>query len=238
MQTVTQCRRAALGLMTAALLLLVAGAGSAYAISAQNFRLPVHVVRTHHHAKTSKKHKKKVSNRRGPRGPRGPAGPAGAPGPAGPAGPAGPPGATGPMGPGATKVNFFEAPSPADGVHHALAVGPLQIGISCKGKSLGTEEIQLGTFISIPGPQTLLSELRTSPQYVTITGSVTDLGGETKVLTGESVGYFGTFIVAGADGVPYWLTFAYGANTEAESSTSEGLTVVHPRGCWFLAEEV
>jgi hypothetical protein len=48
----------------------------------------------------------------------------------------------------------------------------------------------------------------------------------------------GDFVVAGANGVPYWLWFSYGANTKEESTTSMGLTVTHPRGCWFLAEEV
>lgn len=228
-------RRAALfGLIVAGLLLTI---GNAYAVPAQKFRLPVHVVRTHH--ATTSKHKTKKASNRGPRGPRGPAGPAG---PAGTPGPPGPPGATGPMGPGATKVNFFEAPSNGDGVHHAFNVGPLQIGINCKGNPTGNEEIKLGTFITIPGPQTLLStvasESTTTPGYITITGSVTDLGSESTIATKEAMTASGTFIVAGPDGVPYWFSFSYGATTEAKSEISGGLATSTPRGCWFLGEEI
>lgn len=146
------------------------------------------------------------------------------------------------MGPGATKVNFFEAPNPGDGIHHVLNVGPLQIGINCKGNPTGSEEIGLGTFVTIPGPQTTLSEMPKeslkSEAYELITGSITDTGGESKVATKEAMTASGNFIVAGPDGVPYWLWFSYGAATEAESTTSSGLLVIHPRGCWFLAEEV
>jgi hypothetical protein len=242
MHTLTQCRRAVLGPMIAAVLLLVAGSGSAFAISAKKFRLPVHVVRTHH--ATDAKHKKKTSNRgpKGPKGPAGPAGPKGTSGPTGSAGPVGPAGATGPMGPGATKVNFFEAPNPGDGVHHVLNVGPLQIGINCKGNPTGNEEIKLGTFITIPGPQTLLSEVPKetlkSSAYISITGSITDTGGESTIASKEATTSSGSFIVAGPDGVPYWLWFSYGAATETESSTSSGITETHQRGCWFLAEEI
>lgn len=238
MRTLTRCRGVALVLMTAALMLLVTGAVSADAISAQKFRLHMHVVRTHR-ATTSKRKKKKKTASHGARGPQGPAGPAGSTGPAGPAGPAG---TTGPMGPGAIKVNFFEAPSPGDGVHNALNVGPLQIGISCKGTTTGNTEIELGSFITIPGPQTLLSELASeptkSPGYVNITGSITDSGGESKVAAKEAVTESATFIVAGADGVPHWLWLAYGATTEEKSTTNSGLTEVYQRGCWLLAEEI
>jgi hypothetical protein len=146
------------------------------------------------------------------------------------------------MGPGATKVNFFETPSPGDGVHNALNVGPLQIGINCKGNPTGTEEIKLGTFLTIPGPQTLLSEFpketSTSSAYDLITGSITDTGSEQAVKSKEGLTAGGNFIVAGANGVPYWLWFSYGANTEEASSSVSGLTETRPRGCWFLAEEV
>ncbi len=246
MQTLTKCRRAVLGLVTAAVLLLVAGTGSAYAISARDFRLPVTIVRTHqgHTSKSKAKAKKKPSNV-GPRGPAGPAGPAGAAGPAGPAGPAGAAGATGATGaagPGATKVNFFEVPSPGDGIHSVLSVGPLQFGINCKGAATGTEEIKMGTFLTIPGPQTLLSEVpkesSKSSAYELITGSIAGIGSEQPVPAKEGMTASGSFIVAGANGVPYWLWITYGADTTEESSSSSGLTVTHPRGCWFLAEEV
>jgi hypothetical protein len=154
------------------------------------------------------------------------------------------------MGPGATKVNFFEAPSPGDGIHHVLNVGPLQIGINCKGIPSGSEaEIKLGTFITIPGPQTLLStwtpwtpEIAKAPskssEYELVTGSITDSGSEQPIAEKEGLTASGDFIVAGANGVPYWLWFSYGANTKETSSTNSGITVTSPRGCWFLAEEV
>lgn len=149
------------------------------------------------------------------------------------------------MGPGATKVNFFEAPSPGDGIHHVLNVGPLQIGINCKGIPSGSEaEIKLGTFITIPGPQTLLStwltttEVSKSSSYELITGSITDSGSEQPIAEKEGLTASGDFVVAGANGVPYWLWFSYGANTKEASSSGSGITVTSPRGCWFLAEEV
>jgi hypothetical protein len=145
------------------------------------------------------------------------------------------------MGPGATKVNFFEAPSPGDGEHHLITAGPVQIGIDCQGGSSGTGEIKLTTFVTIPGPLTTLSSMPVSPsepEYETITGSITDIPGETKVLAGEKKGFTGVLIVAGADGVPYWLTINYGANTEAASSPGPPISTSSPRGCWFLAEEV
>jgi hypothetical protein len=145
------------------------------------------------------------------------------------------------MGPGATKVNFFEAPSIGDAAHHVLAVGPLQIGIACQGEPTGTGEIKLFTFITIPGPTTLLSSIPTppsEPEYTLITGSVTDLPGESVVAAGKKMGFYGGFVVAGADGVPYWLTINYGANTEAKSSAGPPVSSSAPRGCWFLAEEV
>jgi hypothetical protein len=256
MHTFIDWRRGALAISIAAFLLLAAGAGSAYAISAAKFRLPVTIVRTHQGHASKSKQKKKPSAV-GPRGPRGPAGPAGSAGPAGPAGPAGlagpigatgatgatgSTGATGPMGPGATKVNFFEAPSPGDGIHSVLSVGPLQFGINCKGAATGTEEIKMGTFLTIPGPQTLLSEVpkesSKSSAYELITGSIAGIGSEQPVPAKEGMTASGSFIVAGANGVPYWLWITYGADTTEESSSSSGLTVTHPRGCWFLAEEV
>ncbi len=246
MHTFTKRRRGPLVVAITAFLLLTAGASSAYAISARDFRLPVTVVRTHdgHVSKSKSKAKKKPSNvgPRGPRGATGPAGPAGPAGPTGAAGPTGPTGATGPMGPGATKVNFFEAPSPGDGIHSVLSVGPLQFGINCKGSATGTEEIKMGTFLTIPGPQTLLSEVPKeslkSSSYELVTGSISGIGSEQPVAAKEGMTASGAFIVAGANGVPYWLWIAYGADTEEESSSSSGLTVTHPRGCWFLAEEV
>jgi hypothetical protein len=144
------------------------------------------------------------------------------------------------MGPGATKVNFFEAPSAGDGEHRLITAGPVQIGIDCQGASSGTGEIKLTTFVTIPGPLTTLSSMPTppgEPEYETITGSLTDAPGETKVAAGEKKGFTGVLIVAGPDGVPYWLTINYGANTEAKSSAGPP-TVTNPRGCWFLAEEV
>jgi hypothetical protein len=146
------------------------------------------------------------------------------------------------MGPGATKVKFFEAPSPTDGVHHALNVGPLQIGINCKGNPTGEEGIKMGTFLTIPGPQTLLSATSTTSSnsvgYTLITGSITDTGGETPIAAKEAMTASGSYIVAGLNEVPYWLWFSYGATTVAGSSSSGGLTVVQPRGCWILAEEI
>ncbi|HEY3970287.1 MAG TPA: hypothetical protein VGL79_02705 [Solirubrobacteraceae bacterium] len=140
-------------------------------------------------------------------------------------------------------MNFFEAPSPGDGIHSVLSVGPLQFGINCKGAATGTEEIKMGTFLTIPGPQTLLSEVpKESPSkssaYDLITGSIAGIGSEQPVLAKEGMTATGSFIVAGANGVPYWLWITYGADTTEESSSTSGLTVTHPRGCWFLAEEV
>ncbi len=244
MHTFTRRRRGPLVVAITAFLLLTAGAGSAYAISARDFRLPVTVVRTHegHVSKSKSKAKKKPSNV-GPRGPRGATGPAGPAGPAGPTGPTGATGATGPAGPGATKVNFFEAPSPGDGIHSVLNVGPLQFGINCKGAATGAEEIKMGTFLTIPGPQTLLSEIpsggsSTSSAYELITGSISGIGGETPIKAKEGMTSSGTFIVAGANGVPYWLWVAYGAETEEKSEAESGLVVTNQRGCWFLAEEI
>jgi hypothetical protein len=149
-------------------------------------------------------------------------------------------GPQGPQGPGAAKVDFFEAPTPADPIHHAIAVGPLQIGINCNGSPTGTGEIRLGTYLTIPGPQTTLSVMNSapteSPGYETITGSVKDLGSEFAYTKSNT--FSGTFIVAGPDGVPYWLWLAYGDTIEAKSETFEGLTEATPRGCWLLAEEI
>ncbi len=245
MHTFTKRRRGPLVVAITAFLLLTAGAGSAYAISARDFRLPVTVVRTHegHVSKSKSKAKKKPSNV-GPRGPRGATGPAGPVGPAGPTGPTGATGATGPAGPGATKVNFFEAPSPGDGIHSVLGVGPLQFGVNCKAAATGTEEIKMGTFLTIPGPQTLLTEVPAATvekpisEYDSITGSITDIGSETTIKGNEGMTASGNFIVAGANGVPYWLWIAYGANNEEKSEAASGLVVTRPRGCWFLAEEV
>jgi hypothetical protein len=243
MHTLTKRRHGALAVSIAAFLLLTAGTSSAYAISARDFRLPITIVRTHqgHTSKSKVKAKKKPSNV-GPRGPRGHAGPAGPAGPTGPTGATGATGATGPMGPGATKVNFFEAPSPGDGIHSVLSVGPLQFGVNCKGSATGTEEIKMGTFLTIPGPQTLLSEVpkesSKSSAYELVTGSIAGIGSEAPVPAKEGMTATGSFIVAGANGVPYWLWITYGADTTEESSSSSGLTVTHPRGCWFLAEEV
>ncbi len=239
----TQWRRGAVAISIAAFLLLAAGASGAYAISARNFRLHVTVVRTHDgHVSKSKSKAKKKPSKVAPRGPRGPAGPAGPAGPTGATGLAGATGATGPAGPGATKVNFFEAPSPGDGIHSVLSVGPLQFGINCKGAATGTEEIKMGTFLTIPGPQTLLSEVpkesSKSSAYELITGSIAGIGSEQSVAAKEGMTASGSFIVAGANGVPYWLWITYGADTTEESSSTSGLTVTHQRGCWFLAEEV
>ncbi len=148
------------------------------------------------------------------------------------------------MGPGATKVNFFEAPSPADGIHNVLNVGPLQIGINCKGGGTSGEEIKLGTFITIPGPQTLLSTFNFKGEpaktvgYTSITGSIANSGGESTVAAKEAITNSGSFIVAGADGVPYFLWFSYGATTAAKSEASAGVLETEQRGCWFLAEEI
>lgn len=238
MRTFANSRRAVLALMTVAVLLMTAGASSANAIPAQDFRLPLHVVRTH---LATTNHKKKKSSNRGPRGPKGPAGPAG---PAGPTGPTGATGATGPMGPGATKVNFFEPPSPGDGLHSVLSVGPLQFSVNCKAATTGTEEIKMGTFLTIPGPQTLLTEVPAATvekpisEYDSITGSIADIGSETTVKGNEGMTASGNFIVAGANGVPYWLWIAYGANNEEKSEVESSLLVTRPRGCWFLAEEI
>jgi hypothetical protein len=243
-----QGRRVVLGLAVSALMLVVAGTGAAYAISAQQVRLPLHVFRgnvkaSKNHAKPAKK-KKKGSNR-GPRGPKGPPGPAGPVGPQGPSGPKGPEGAQGPQGPGATKINFFEAPSLGDGEHHVLATGPLQIGMSCVGESTGEGAVSMKLFLTIPGPLTTLSDMVTSgtPQYETITGSITDgAGGEFKVkgkeLEHEVEGATGVLIVAGSDGSPHWLSIDYGVRAVSESNSGGGLTTSAPRGCWFLAEEV
>jgi hypothetical protein len=243
MHTFTIWRRGALAISIAAFLLPAAGAGSAYAISARDFRLPVTTVRTHqgHTSKSKAKAKKKpATSKVGPRGPRGATGPAG---PTGAPGAPGAPGATGPAGPGATKVNFFEAPSPGDGIHSVLNVGPLQFGINCKGATTGTEEIKMGTFLTIPGPQTLLSTIPSegsskSSAYDLITGSIAGIGSESPVAAKEGTTTSGTFIVAGANGVPYWLWVAYGAETEEKSEAESGLVVTSQRGCWFLAEEI
>jgi len=148
------------------------------------------------------------------------------------------------MGPGATKVNFFEAPSLTDGIHNVLNVGPLQIGINCKGGGTSGEEIKLGTFITIPGPQTLLStfnltgEPAKSAGYTSITGSIANTGSESTVAAKEAITTSGSFVVAGADGVPYFLWFSYGATTEAKSEASAGVLETEQRGCWFLGEEI
>jgi hypothetical protein len=157
------------------------------------------------------------------------------------------------MGPGATKINFFEAPSLGDGEHHVLTTGPLQIGMNCVGESTGEGEIVMKLFTTIPGPVTTVSEmvipapLATKvppPLYETITGSTTDSpGGVFKVKGKESEheaeGATGVLIVAGPDGVPYWLSIDYGVNAVAGSSGGGGgPTTSSPRGCWFLAEEV
>jgi hypothetical protein len=235
------CRRVTAGLAGSTVLLLATGAGVAWATSAQQFLLPGHLVMTHHatHKAKSSKKKKKASNV-GPRGPKGPAGPAGATGPTGAAGPTGPTGAagaTGPMGPGATKINFFEAPSPADGQHPALDTGPLHIGVSCQGSKEGNSEIKLILYLSLPGPMTTLSTVG-STSYATVTGTFTPPPTEQVVAAKESYGSGSNLIVAGSDGVPYWLSLSYGASTEAKSESSGGVTVAAPRGCWLLAEEV
>lgn len=221
---------------------LVAETGAAYAIPARDFRLPLHFAHTHS-ARSSKSKKKKHPSNRGPRGAQGPAGKTGPQGPAGPAGPTGPqgvPGATGPMGPGATKINFFEAPSLADGPHLLLTTGPLQIGISCQGEPTGTGEIKLITILSIPGPLTTLSSIPFTgqPEYEMITGSAANISSEQKVLTKEKTGAAGVLVAAGPDGVPYVLSLDYGANTEEHSTSSSGLVEKSPRGCWLIAEEV
>jgi hypothetical protein len=145
------------------------------------------------------------------------------------------------MGPGATKVNFFEPPSEADGIHHVLNVGPLQFGINCVGKPTGTEEIKLGTFLTIPGPETLLfivptENLKTS-SYTQITGSIANAGSPSTVAAKEGLTAFLNVVVAGPNGVPYWLWVYYGAATETVSNVST-LTTSQQRGCWFMAEEV
>jgi type IV secretory pathway TrbL component len=144
------------------------------------------------------------------------------------------------MGPGATKVNFFEAPSVGDGEHHLVTVGPLQLGIACQGQAAGTGAVKFILFLTIPGPFTTLSSVPTSgePIYETITGGITDAPQETTVEVGKTkTGAAGTLIVAGPDGVPYWLTIDYGANSEATSSAGPPASAT-PRGCWLLAEEV
>jgi hypothetical protein len=45
--------------------------------------------------------------------------------------------------------------------------------------------------------------------YQLITGSITDTGGESPVASKEAMTAVGNFIVAGPNGVPYWLWFTY-----------------------------
>jgi hypothetical protein len=143
------------------------------------------------------------------------------------------------MGPGATKVNFFEAPSVGDGEHHLLTTGPFQIGMSCRGAGSGEGAIELTLYITIPGPTLTGSTLSDEePSYESITGSVTDLPEERKVAEKSSYGFSSTSILAGADNVPHWLMLGYGAETGEPSTGTEGLVADHPRGCWLLAEEI
>ncbi len=145
------------------------------------------------------------------------------------------------MGPGATKVNFFEVPSPADGPHQLLTTGPLQLGISCQGESTGNGEIKLIMLTTIPGPLTTLSTIPTGggkAEAVTVTGSVTNVPTEETVASKEHGGAAIMYFAAGADGVPYLVTLVYGANTEEKSTIVGGMSLKMSRGCWFLAEEV
>ena len=236
---VSQCGRVMLG-CAISIVLLVAGTGAAYAISAQNFRLPMRFVYTHHAKSTkAKKKKKNTSSNRGPRGPQGPIGKTGPAGPTGLTGSAGSTGPTGPQGPGATKINFFEAPSPTDGVHQLLTTGPLQLGLSCQGEPTGKGEIKLITFLTLPGPLTTLSAVPFTgePTYETATGSASNVAVERKVPTGSGSSG-GIFVVVGSDGVPYWVSIDYGANTEETTKSSIGVIEKEPRGCWFMAEEI
>lgn len=228
MHSLRNGRRVVLGLALSVLLLLVA-ASSAAAISAQNFRLPLHTVRTHH-ATVSKKKKKKPSNR-GPRGPKGPAGATGPQGPVGATGPQGPPGTD------VTRVNFFEPPSVGDPEHHALAAGPLQIGISCV--ATGTEELKFTYYLTIPGPTTTLASADQGVEtYGQIFGSVVDLPVPGATLKAkEKADTAGSLLVIGADGVPHVLTLNYGANSTTEVKGGVA-TESEPAGCWLLAVEI
>jgi hypothetical protein len=144
------------------------------------------------------------------------------------------------MGPGAVKVDFFEPPSPGDSEHHLLTTGPLQAGLSCKGTAGGSGAIAFTLFVSIPGPTTTLSGFTVggNTEYATISGSVTDTPAETTVAEKTTYGAAVILVLTGADGIPEWLSLSYGANTEAEESSTESLTTRAPRGCWMVAEAI
>jgi hypothetical protein len=237
MHVLHSCRRAVFGL--AVFTLLLAATAAAGASASDRIYLPLHTVRTIHHAKSAKTKKHKTSNRgpRGPRGPAGPTGPTGATGATGATGPTGATGATGPMGPGATKVALFEVPVAGDPIHHVLTSGPLQFGLSCRTDST-PGDVVVTAYLTIPAAPTVLSAGTTGGSlYEVIPSPATDAGTPQTDKLKESSGTSGNVIAIGPDGVPYLVFVSFGANTEA-SSLPGPPEVVNPRGCWMQVWEV